>query len=430
MVEIADIEDENSLEAWLKNQPRETAVWIASRAAARVLPVWWHAVLTEDWARERGMTALPVLRSLVISSVAATGPTEEIKHAAASARAAADADFRDADAAFRAVAAPHARAADAAFRAADAAAASSVFTAAYAADSAITAAATARAPRVRAARAAAFAAPAAAWQAVRTDCATLAAGESLARTPLWPDRANPLQERWDAVTARLRDDPPPGGPWDFWRDWYQGLLDGTPMDPDLLTRIALIDPEHWDAGPERVNPMIHEMWTSHGDRVPRSAQPVKAIQQAVAANLDALPLELDALWQLLHDEEERIRGSNTLDPDEKARLLDFLGKMRSGIETLHRTLPKSGAPPDADAVTMGELLSRHARLMRQWLNDNAAENVDSTCRIALIGATTGLFTSMGVPALAAVGIGGLAYGGGKLGDLRDALRGERDERDG
>ncbi len=72
-----------------------------------------------------------------------------------------------------------------------------------------------------------------------------------------------MSDRWDAVTARLRDDPPPGGPWDFWREWYQGLLDGSPMDPELLTRIALIDPEHWDAGPDRVNPMIAEMVAEH-----------------------------------------------------------------------------------------------------------------------------------------------------------------------
>ena len=47
--------------------------------AARVLPLWWDAVLTEDWARKDDLTALPVLRSLLISSVAALVPTDDIE---------------------------------------------------------------------------------------------------------------------------------------------------------------------------------------------------------------------------------------------------------------------------------------------------------------------------------------------------------------
>jgi len=48
MVGSAGIRDRDSLKAWLEGQPRDVAVWIASRAAARVLPLWWNAVLTED----------------------------------------------------------------------------------------------------------------------------------------------------------------------------------------------------------------------------------------------------------------------------------------------------------------------------------------------------------------------------------------------
>ena len=82
MVESADIRDETSLEAWLENQPRKVAVRIASRAAQRVLPLLWSAILAENWGRRGDLTALAALRSNLISSVAAKIPTDELKDAA------------------------------------------------------------------------------------------------------------------------------------------------------------------------------------------------------------------------------------------------------------------------------------------------------------------------------------------------------------
>ncbi|AUQ99742.1 hypothetical protein [Phaeobacter inhibens] len=38
----------------------------------------------------------------------------------------------------------------------------------------------------------------------------------------------------------------------FWREWYQGFLDGKPLDWELQRRVALIDDTIWDAGPETV----------------------------------------------------------------------------------------------------------------------------------------------------------------------------------
>lgn len=43
-----------------------------------------------------------------------------------------------------------------------------------------------------------------------------------------------------------------GGNWLFWRDWYQGFLDGKPFDWELQRRVALIDDAIWEAGPEAV----------------------------------------------------------------------------------------------------------------------------------------------------------------------------------
>lgn len=97
MVEIADIEDVDSLQAWLKALPqdtpkdkaraREIAVTLAARAAARVLPIWWAYVLGEKDARDHDLTALPGLRAILTSEVAGLVNTPDVRRAA---RAAAD----------------------------------------------------------------------------------------------------------------------------------------------------------------------------------------------------------------------------------------------------------------------------------------------------------------------------------------------------
>ncbi|WP_372923151.1 hypothetical protein [Roseovarius sp.] len=257
MVEIADINDEDSLKAWLKDQPREVSVWIASRAAARVLPVWWRAVLTEDWARERDLTALPLLRSLLISSVAAVVPTDEIKATAKVAPYskrffATSLSLPDKIKATTGVANAVASAARAA--AANAASAHAAQAAAHAASA-------------HAAQAAAHAATAHAvsWVAIRTDAEQASEGRVPDALPLWPEGQNPLEKEWSDIKARVAASAN-AADWRFWLDWYDALLAGRTMLPDpertwdMLEEIALIDPATWNAGPETLNPLIREIW--------------------------------------------------------------------------------------------------------------------------------------------------------------------------
>ncbi|MGJ8618407.1 MAG: hypothetical protein ACSHWS_16310 [Sulfitobacter sp.] len=53
-----------------------------------------------------------------------------------------------------------------------------------------------------------------------------------------------------------------GANWQFWQDWYQGFLDGTPLNWNLQRDVALIPDEDWRKGPEHIAKVIH------GIRVP------------------------------------------------------------------------------------------------------------------------------------------------------------------
>lgn len=47
---------------------------------------------------------------------------------------------------------------------------------------------------------------------------------------------------------------------DFWRDWYQGFIDGRPMNWDLQKQVALnVTDADWDAGPQQVAQRIAEI---------------------------------------------------------------------------------------------------------------------------------------------------------------------------
>jgi len=46
---------------------------------------------------------------------------------------------------------------------------------------------------------------------------------------------------------------------DFWTKWYQGFLDGKPLDWELQRRVALIPDEDWEQGPAHIAQKIEEI---------------------------------------------------------------------------------------------------------------------------------------------------------------------------
>jgi len=253
MVDVAGIQDRETLEAWVLDRSREDAVCIAHRAAMRVAPLYW-STLGNDRARQRKMTPLNTLWPLLTSGVARGYPSTEVT-------VAADASQRASDKAFASPSAAYAAAASASdavtaataeddenqFYARDAA------DAADAADGAVAYAGYAVQTRV----AYPDGAPDS-WQSVRMDCAALEDGDDPFNLPLW-DGPTPelIAQAWDQTRQEWMRAGETG--WLFWIEFYENSLAGRPQDWPLLRDIALIPAEDWKGGPDRVHPIIEAM---------------------------------------------------------------------------------------------------------------------------------------------------------------------------
>ncbi len=375
VIEIEDIVDGDSLERWLTDWPvsqgldeeaaRQIAVTVEHRTAMRVMPIWWDGFLSED-ARNGDLTALPTLHSLINFDVDARSPTPEKFPAAA------------------------------------------VFATVMFANAAFTTDSTATA---------AF--TAAAWASIRADCTKISVGVDVFATPLWSDQENPVADLWTSVKSKVSEPE-----WVFWMKWYDDALAGRAPNWDMLEQIALIDSEVWDAGPVAVAAEIERIKLKYEALAPIKPNAV-VIQNAVANNLAAIPPQIEALTSTIDVEIERLRGKNAEDDMEKQEIDQLIGtfkSMRSAVVGLSQLLPSKGVPTTEAAEEMGGLLQVFGSEFRKWPMENAADLVDSSCRVVLIGLTAGLLTAFGLPVLAGTAIGGIAFGGKKLVGIGKALK--------
>ncbi|WP_167647263.1 hypothetical protein [Mameliella alba] len=238
-----DIKDRETLEAWLRERPRRDAVVIAHRAALRVLPIW-GAAMGEDWARESGLTALPLLRCGLISAVVSVEASSRI---ASEAIAAAHALASDPSTLSRIMAASF----RAAINAADAAAASTL-TGTEKATRAL------GHPAAYAVSAAADANLVYGASTNISDVTLLETGGDPVHLDLWSDSVQERFLKGERVMLELWDGDPPER-WAFWRRWWEGAKTGQPLDPELqLAIVKGIDEETWK-DPDKVAARIAEI---------------------------------------------------------------------------------------------------------------------------------------------------------------------------
>lgn len=248
MVEITDRE---SAKAWLEDKPREVQVAFAARCALRALP-----------ALSSKREILPFLRALLTSGVAGKCPTREMREAF---NHCADStveyfcsvenhfvDFADHPAAMAAVYAVRSAATEQAVNP-SAVAVNFSAQAADRADPGFDCNYPGMPSPNPAARNAVFST--ASTDAIRLDTDT---PDVLFQLPLWHGKPLPEGLRYGLERLCAFWDAQPEA-WRFWREWYQGMLDGQPMDWELQKRVALIPDADWEKGPEHIARRIEEI---------------------------------------------------------------------------------------------------------------------------------------------------------------------------
>ncbi|UWR44017.1 hypothetical protein [Phaeobacter inhibens] len=113
-----------------------------------------------------------------------------------------------------------------------------------------------------------------------------------------------------------------GSKWKFWLDWYQGFLDGKPLDWELQRRVALIGDAIWEAGPEAVAAEIERVRSLFEleQEIANLKEQLTAVQNTPAAALigdnggppledapaRAFQTDLALIWKQVEELEEEI----------------------------------------------------------------------------------------------------------------------------
>lgn len=318
MVEIEDIRNSETLEAWLKqiirekgkDEGRRIAILIAHRAAMRALPHFWLWV--QDFARalERNLTPISLLRASIVAGAAGQWPTVELREAARDATHYAS-SFRTFTT--RAAARPAEASARISAKIADIAARASAGTANSAgissqrADIVVTYAA-------EAADQAAVIFPNIGWIEIRQD-AKNALDIGVQPRPLWSGH-NPLADIWAEVKSATMSAHEGHAHWSFWRRWYDDVLKGGPLrNAELLKAIALIDYKDWGKGAGFINDVkIPELQALYPDVLLETATPVEfsfdtlaRVMRLIGVDDNLAHLKQPGVVQTFLDDAEEVR---------------------------------------------------------------------------------------------------------------------------
>jgi len=224
MVEVKDIVDQESLEAWGAGRPQFEIDAVINRAALRVLPFFLHWAFIEFEEKQYIMNPITFLWQSLFSYAFANCPpvhksvpvpdfVESVRHKKNNSgnRTRIRGIYTISDAAYYSEAAAYslnALPSDMTFP---------MLAMEHATKSGM-------------------------WESVHSDCEDLKNAGSLHGKSLWGEEVNPLQNIWAETKAALAKDKED---WSFWIKWYDSILEGQPLSCEMLFNILRISQNDW-----------------------------------------------------------------------------------------------------------------------------------------------------------------------------------------
>lgn len=350
------------LESWLKTQDVRMSRAIAARAALRSLPALMEIV--EQNFESSGISDLFLVycRAALLTGVASTCPPLFLEKMSFASLAVSDA--RSVGSVARSIGSMSAQ--SAAGYALSAAQSALSTTRSVSSDSARSA------TRSATSSAAAFSTVSDARFAVFSD-ATAGKTKShvaLFSASLWPatDHIEHLLSFWRSFSNR----PDPDKTWTFWKEWYQGMLDGKPLDWDLQLQVALIEDGVWKEGPEAVAKEIERIKAAHLAKKLPLAETIELNPDTGRFHTSPVPVQnaplMAALLTRISDDlEDAMTGHNGLTE-------------RSGdVRKISRVVTRYGNDPQQAELT----LTTVAKSLRRQIHDSH-ELPESSDNLALL----------------------------------------------
>lgn len=438
MVEIAEIKDKDSLEAWLKGMPREFAATIATRAALRVLPFYWNWTVVSRHAKSQAVLMLSAFRCSLIAlsfdrvpKSAAKVAIESYGQDVALARAYANEEH------------PYEHRKGALYPSFSGEVLVSTLMFAFDFGEPSSTLQSALSFSVNGLSGFGSSVP---FREVLLDCRALEQGKNLREMSLWSS-GDATEILWKDLKQRvMSEDNWQRGDQGFWVDWYDQMLDPITYPPNwaLLEQVALIPDEIWEDGPEAVSAEIAELQSDFralSEGASTSAAPalgtvppqvVAETKGAMERNRRELPTTFDAISALILCEIERLQAKNytsDLDQGECLRQIGVLVSLHDAIEGLRRNLPSTGPVSEQNAEESVSLV----RLYYNELSSLPREKVDAvkegvwdatvaTGQFGLVGALSGIGIYYGLPATAAMTAAAYCVAPQKAGEILAAAK--------